>query len=365
MIIALHIGMPKTGTTTLQKTFTHNAKLLANHGICYPTQISSSAINHRILSFFAMDPRSYPRHMAAFRDPSISNLLINEFKESVDKQIRAIEDPTYLVFSAESLFTRIRAHKRTSFNSYIYSLSPQLHLSLYLRSPSLFYLSICQQKLRASKVPSIVRPPRYKQVIESYQQCFPSADCHVAIYERNALLNSDIVCDFCTRIFNDISFNPCSLVRTDDSNISLSGESMAILMLYRRNFLPQLDDIHVKSSNKLARLLSRADQSCLAPKATLRSEIKHELERQAARDLIWLRETLNITFEDICYDDLVPLPLMHKPARIPASLSEVMNLNSNKFVDVIDYLASTRFFYLSETRLNWLMSLRSLNLSLI
>ncbi|MGI9369243.1 MAG: hypothetical protein ACR2O2_10450, partial [Ruegeria sp.] len=45
--LILHIGHPKTGTTTLQQTFKKNRDFLEKQGILYPMQ--SSQYNHKLI----------------------------------------------------------------------------------------------------------------------------------------------------------------------------------------------------------------------------------------------------------------------------------------------------------------------------
>ena len=48
MSLILHIGFPKTGTTTIQRAFKKNAKALEKYGIIYPVAsgIKQSAVKH-------------------------------------------------------------------------------------------------------------------------------------------------------------------------------------------------------------------------------------------------------------------------------------------------------------------------------
>lgn len=361
----LHIGMPKTGTTTLQRTFCANAKLLAECGICYPTQISSSSINHRILAYCAMDPPSYPRHMRAFKDVEVSESLMAELKEKLASQVQAIEDASSLVLSAESLYTRIRKHKQKYYSGYINSLGDHLSISAYLRSPAKAYLSVCQQKLKASQAISSIAPVRYKQVIQSYQEAFPAATITLVPFERQSLIDQDIVADFCERFLSATRLDPRSLLRADDSNVSLSAESMAMSMLYRRAFWPNHDDIHTPGSNKIVNLLRRADRQVGASRPSLHDEIREEIEGLACNDLLWLRRKHGIIFEDIDYNDLQRLQIANPVKRQPKLLSEVVNLDYSKILEITDFLGSTKFFQKSSARIDWLKTVRSASVATI
>lgn len=361
----LHIGMPKTGTTTLQSTFSANAALLSRFGICYPVQLSSSPNNHRILAYYAMNSSSYPRHMSAFKDVDISRKLIAEFRNCLMAQLEAIGGASKLVLSAESLFTKIRWYKRLHFSRFISLLGGHLVVSAYLRSPAKSYLSLCQQQLKASRKIKPIAPPRYRQVLKSYQDTFPAAAISLVPYERRSLVGQDIVMDFCERFLSDTRLDHSLLARADDRNVSLSGESMVMSMLYRRAFWPGHDDHHTRGSKRIIALLCQADQQCGASRPLLREEVRREVENLASNDLLWLRRIHSIVFDDVDYERLqqpaISFPLRRRPRR----LSEIIELDRSKIMQIVDYLGETCFFRKSSARVEWLKMVESLDVASI
>ena len=57
MSLILHIGFPKTGTTTIQRAFKKNAKALEKYGIIYPVAsgIKQSAVKHILAKIKSTD----------------------------------------------------------------------------------------------------------------------------------------------------------------------------------------------------------------------------------------------------------------------------------------------------------------------
>jgi hypothetical protein len=161
---------------------------------------------------------------------------------------------------------------------------------------------------------------RYRQVIQSYRNAFPPAEISLVPFERQSLAAQDIVVDFCQRFLSDTRLEPSSLVRSDDSNVSLSAESMALSMLYRRTFWPNHDDIHMPGSKKIINLLRRADQRVGASRPLLREEVRQEIEGLASKDLLWLRRKHGFVFEDIDYDKLRQ-PVYFAARKAPAQLA--------------------------------------------
>lgn len=345
MRATVHIGMPKTGTTTLQRTFTANTRLLEESGILYPSMLSSSSMNHRILAYYTREPSHYPRHMRRLKNETVSRELINEIKLSVASSLES-RDYTHLLLSAESLFYPIQQTKRQPFKDFISALDASPTFVAYLRSPASFYLAVCQQKLRASAHLKSLTPPRYFGVLNSYHETFPDSKICVSLFERKALTNNDIVYDFCSNYLSDSSIDPATLKSVSDSNISLSPEAMAVSRLYRMAFWSDHDDEHTPGTKKLINTLRKADRQLGIKKASLKPEIKQVLEAHSASDLLWLKETYDIVFSDVPYDSLrvktfldVDLDPSHKPTR----LTDILNIDLSRFVSIIDYLRTSRF----------------------
>jgi hypothetical protein len=202
-------------------------------------------------------------------------------------------------------------------------------------------------------------------VIQSYQDAFPSATITLVPFERHSLIAQDIVLDFCQRFLSDTRLDPSSLLRADDSNVSLSAESMALSMLYRRAFWPNHDDIHTPGSNKLVRLLRKADRQTGASRPSLRDDVRHEIDSLASKDLLWLRRKHGLVFEDIDYAALQRLSIVPPLKRRPKLLSEVVALDQSKILDIVDFLASTRFFQTSSAHVDWLKMVSSLSVPAI
>jgi hypothetical protein len=360
MRTTFHIGMPKTGTTTLQRTFTANASLLKNSKVLYPTMLSSSSMNHRILACLIREPRHYPRHMRHFRSDHVSRTLINEINTTIEMQ-RQESSFDYLVLSAESLFYPIHKNKHQAFRSFVLSFDPDPLFIAYLRSPSSFYLAVCQQKLRASTQLKSLSPPRYREVLESYQLTFPTSSISVSLFERKALLSQDIVVDFCSKYLSDAEINPSQFQMKSDSNISLSPEAMAVCRLYRLAFWANNDDEATPGSKKMINTLRRADLHCGHKKALLKPEISEILENHAASDLLWLRDAYGLTFSDVTYGSLASKKSLSGIANItckPRTLKEIVHIDLCRLVGIIDYLRESPFADDKPEVASWLADLR-------
>lgn len=358
----VHIGMPKTGTTSLQRTFSLNAERLLQAGIFYPVGLQSSPINHRILAAYAMDPGSYPRHMRTLATVGRSRMALAEL-EMVIRAGLAQHRPSHLLLSAESLFTPIRWHKQENYRHALAALADHLQFVAYLRSPAEAYLSVCQQQLKASQQLKPIAPPRYRAVLASYRRTFKAAPLALLPFVRSGLQHGDIVTDFCARFLAHTPLDGASLTRRPDSNTSLSAEAMAVIRHYRRHAWPGHDDCHNPATTAVLRQLKAVDRALSAPRPRLRDAVREQLERLAAPDLLWLRDQLGFSFPHCDYAALARASSPLQPWRAwlppPARLHELVELNASRLAALVDALAARRSLQRSPSLQAWLMALRN------
>jgi hypothetical protein len=363
----VHIGMPKTGTTTLQRTFTRNAERLLQAGIFYPVGLHSSPINHRILAAYALDPSSYPRHMRTLATAQRSRIAMAEFEAAVNTGL-AQHRPSHLLLSAESLFTPIRRHKQSVYRHALANSAETLQFVAYLRAPAEAYLSVCQQQLKASRQLKRIAPPRYRAVIGSYRRTFATTPLALVPFARSGLHRGDIVADFCARFLAHTRLDAATLVRRPDSNTSLSAEAMAVIRHYRCHAWPGHDDRHNPATTAVLRQLKAVDRALGAPRPRLRDAVRERLERLAAPDLLWLRDQHGFSFPHCDYQALArtPVPLQpwwHAWTPPPARLNDLVVLNASRLADLVDALAARRYFQRSPGLQTWLIALRNASLA--
>lgn len=360
MQATIHIGMPKTGTTTLQRTFTANASLLDQAGILYPTKLSSSSMNHRILAYYTRGLSNYPRHMRKLKDEAVSRESIEELTQNLSVRLRE-KTYSHLIFSAESLFYPIPNKNSHTFFDFVARYDSSPTIAAYLRSPCSFYLAVCQQKLRASTALKALAPPKYRDVLESYQRTFPGSRVSARLFERNSLISNDIVHDFWSHYLTSAMIDLESMKIVCDSNISLSPEAMAASRLYRLSFWADCDDEHTPGTKKFINALRQADRHVGLKKAVVKPEIREALETFAASDLLWLRDQHGVVFSDIAYDSLNldrASQTYYDFAYKLTALSEIVVIDLSRFVAIIDYLRASRFVSEHPELAAWLRDLR-------
>jgi hypothetical protein len=86
MRAVFHIGLPKTGTTTLQNSLHGASDALARHGILYPSLLPFGHRNHHPLVLSVLPPEKLPRQFR-FRSRAQRDRLAAGAVESVAQQI--------------------------------------------------------------------------------------------------------------------------------------------------------------------------------------------------------------------------------------------------------------------------------------
>jgi hypothetical protein len=125
--LILHLGLPKTGTSKIQKTFHINHSLLSMNGILYPGRFMSNDYSHNKLAFMVVDNLYAEKNIEKAK-----KLLLELYKETTSHT---------LVLSSEC-FPLDPNHEIYNFLSELY----QVHIVINLRNPS-EYLESCYRQI--------------------------------------------------------------------------------------------------------------------------------------------------------------------------------------------------------------------------
>lgn len=199
--LLLHIGMPKTGTTSLQRALTKARHTLRAQGVLYPE--SPGLPDHPLLSLSCVgDPDSMPRlarpHMRGL--PARPRIAI--FRDELDREIETAGCDR-VIMVAESLWLTLRAADEVqALADFLRPRFRKIDVLAYLRRPDEFAASMYGQTLREG----FIRPPTLPvapagprpldAVLGQWEAAFGPGSVSVRLYERAALKDGDIVRDF-------------------------------------------------------------------------------------------------------------------------------------------------------------------------
>lgn len=178
--IYLHIGAHKTGTTAIQNFLLslQNNNILQKQGISYTflsdnlhTLTNNSKNQKEFCAIFTQKIAEFianaPFHTFIFSSEGLSSIQILDHKEII-------------------------AALAEAFSPY------NVKILYYIRRQDKAFESMWAQRLKHFLSPLEVTPPPsiLKEILETYTHYFSKESINVRVYDKNKLVNNDIVCDF-------------------------------------------------------------------------------------------------------------------------------------------------------------------------
>jgi hypothetical protein len=218
-VIHLHIGLNKTGTSSLQDFFRMNEQaLLAQAGICYPRAGRGDAPAHHALSKWLKSPKG----MEAGAQAPVVAALLEEIRAAPQVVISSEDFHTHGPRSIEHIARLLEGHR--------------VRIHLYLREHVAYLSSWYQQNVQATHLSCafdtfcyFTRKP-LARTADQWARVFGQDQVDVALYGREQLQGADIVQDFAARI--GLALNVGRFERKPfDSNPSVAGNLLFIKRL--------------------------------------------------------------------------------------------------------------------------------------
>ena len=295
--VIVHIGQGKAGSTAIQESLAASRSELVQHGCLYPETLYISGRHHWLSLLCRNDVNR--ANSAVWRmgfDPKVARARAREEWKNLCRQIE-VTAPAQLILSSEMLF---RAHSEVEVRraqSFVPTLSDDIRVMAYIRSPVSRYLSIVQQVLKSrSQIP----PPRdggSVKILECYKAIY-GKPVEVRPFERSALLDGDVVRDFAQ--WADLRV-PSDAITNITSNVSVSAEAMSVLQILAPQYLPT-NEVELRTKRMIFNAVSRADRELEGPtKPALKSEIA-EIIMKSSDELVELDRKYDLRFNDIDYD---------------------------------------------------------------
>lgn len=230
----LHIGMPKTGTTSLQGSLSGY-----DDGSTVYAEIEPGNPNHGLafVNLFSDIPESHPLYVSRGDNADFIKSQKILFEDRLESQLQ--DTQKNLIFSAEALTNSVYKKQRSL------AVDPKILLTVlrphfssiqaicYIRCPAEFVPIRLQQltKMWYARDQTIdwdVCWPNYQAILEDWIDELGTENVILRPYSRDRLLNQDISDDFC----NILGLNPIN--RKRGSNRSFSAAATALLYTHRR-----------------------------------------------------------------------------------------------------------------------------------
>ena len=305
MKILLHIGHPKTGTSSLQAFLVQQRVALLRLGVLYPWTVHGRDIHTLLPAGFVRDGAVEPSPHGVYFDD------YQNFKEAFAVFWRQLKhdiarySPQVVVLSAEQLFVDFAPLSVRSFRDLLGELSDDVEVVAYIRHPLDDLKSRVAQRIKRGRlIPNLHRP--IKETLEYYETLYPGR-VRPNVFDREALRNGDIVEDFIVKYLPQAQ----ELLRVprQRKNESLPAVPLFLLAQIRQQY--QADDVDGASADAFlhidaaTRAYQRLGLNKRYPQSLeLRPEISGYVVRHAG-DFLWLRERYGLVFPRLDYSAIV------------------------------------------------------------
>ncbi len=223
----VHIGMHKTGSSSIQETLFNN---LTDPGFEY-ADFGLANQSTLLYTLFSDEPENYHKYRKLGLKKTEVNQIIQKTDErlvtSLQKQLSST-----VIFSAESI-TRLNAESELPrFHAFLSKYFDSIQIIGYVRAPHSFMESIFQQEVKRdlfNRLNINRLYPNYRNKFQKFDHIFGRNNVQLVKFDTNYFPKSDVVLDFCQRL--NIEILPDLSQR---HNESISKEVIAIMYAYRK-----------------------------------------------------------------------------------------------------------------------------------
>jgi hypothetical protein len=197
----IHIGMPKTGSTSIQRNFFELRPFLLERGVNY---LDLRHHNHNALSSLLSDAphRHHFNILRGFNTPEKAAAFNDKIRKRLMRGLRTNTSKKFVI-SAEALSVVDPAGVQ-QLKEILQPFATSFRIICYVRHPYDFMSSETQQRVKVGqKVLGLAEDgplPGYRERIEKFIQVFGRESVDVRVLDSTELVNSDLICDFLAAI---------------------------------------------------------------------------------------------------------------------------------------------------------------------
>jgi hypothetical protein len=286
----VHIGMHKTGSTSIQMTFDG----YASDTLVYPDlgNPNQSAI---LSTIFKSEPETYSGHRLNNRSREAVLALRDEYRSRLDRAVADAPDRNMLL-SGEDLVL-LEQDELDALRRYLLAHFAAVEVIGYVRPPASYMASALQQRaVGGANVQFAHLYPKYRQLFEKFDVVFGRDNVTLVKFDRQSLVCSNVVLDLASRIAE-----PGDDLKVVDANFGRSLEATSVIVAQRRFGEKTLANKRDLRDNKhVVQTLEPLGSSKIA---LHRDFVERVLDAQQA-DLAWIENRLGASLaEQLAEDD--------------------------------------------------------------
>ncbi len=321
-ILVMHVGMHKTGTTSIQVTFDRHRALLLEHGINY---MSTTEPNHSqtIHSLFASTPHTFHYNVQQGVDSPGKAAAHNEaLRAHIESQCRRNDSPLFVVCGEAISGLPLEAvrHLEALFAPYF----DCTRVVGYVRPPRSYMNSSAVQWLKRGMPMSEIRRslpvPNYRYRFEKFDRVFGADNLTLKLFAPTEFVNGCVVASF----LSDLGAPPhvyekLSVTRVNET-ISLTA---AKLLSAANQQVPSVRNSgHTpERAERLVRQLSRIS----GPRFALPEKAVSKAIASMRDDITWMERRLGLSLQP--YD---------RPAEGPPSFDSYAHLDEAELGSIVE-----------------------------
>lgn len=323
----IHMGLPKTGTTTIQNVLYKNRDwLLKKYKYYYPS-VEANHTNFLCIMFLP-DPRTHVtvKMRGLTTDAEVEALRAECFKR-LEAEIESANWET-LVFSAEGL-ANLSSDSLMNFQKWLSRYVDSCEVIYWVRHPLDFTKSLMQQMIKGGETieDMMKRLPltNFKGRLNNAVKAFGKSSIHLETFENSRAEKGGIVASFCRQLGLDEK----GAMAMSDAAV-FENESMSMLATMVFNTLNRRRPMFVDGKFNTVRRQGEFGwiSRLKGEKFDLLSAQKHQICIQSRSDVRWLNEAFDLNlYEDVFEDD-------------PAKFSDPNEIYDQKTLDSIALVMS-------------------------
>lgn len=204
MNVKLHIGLPKTGSTAIQRSFFRNrGALLEQELILYPMSLGNPQVSLAV-AFQAPEKVDDQRMMRDIRTPEDVHAYRQKLLIAFEEEL-ARKRPRTVLLSSEHLASRLSTeHEIRELHDFLKRFAASVDVYVYIRRQDELALSYYTTAVKNGETSQFSFPEPdavphefyFDRLLTNWSRVFGQERMHVRIYDRGSLPSGDIVRDF-------------------------------------------------------------------------------------------------------------------------------------------------------------------------
>lgn len=292
MSLIIHIGTGKTGTTSIQASLELNRKKLISKGMNYP---ESKKGEHNILEGAVLPFEKLHR---VFRSEykNCESKVLEDANELCEKIKKSTKENSHTIISGEYFLTLDTSAINKLIGKFGLNSNDEITIICYVRQPSSYWLSAIQQGLKGStKVDNVIkRRYPFRAGLQNWIDVFGIQNIVVRPFDRNQLLDGDVVSDFYETIYNLTNIRIENPLLAEEKNSSVSAEMCILMQELRMELIDTDDDVFSDESRNLIRLINANGKNLEQTKMKFHPYLAEFIDSLHFEDLEWLKENFNV-----------------------------------------------------------------------